>query len=499
MLHLHVGQEAAAARPGRVVDVERERAEHRRALVAGVCDGCGVRSTPGGATLKVCSACDSVAYCGADCQKRAWKEHKQLCKALREMAASAAPPAGARFTNENVARAPLQPPSPPLPAARCDGCGAVEGGGGGGGAAGGAVAAVPVVLASCACNTAVFCGRACQAAAWPAHKAACAAARKKAPPPLDWSIGDYAGSDLLTFARTTIAGVDNAHEMLQAFCDFSSISFAPPAGFGFEGAGMKADVLTHAPKPLEHAIYLMSLGAIAYSLVFETLGGSARVYLCFMGSYTVGQWLAPQPPPAALPQMRGALARAHSRWGGGRFLSLTELANFCDALTELQAASEAASNDLLERHPLPVVRRAQLLFDKNSPRAEPPLSRWVIDVQRANPTYPGNITIFFPELPEDGHCFTVSMPPLRVSTNSRHVGEDFSLTMSPAVSARFVNAHLALCGVLPTAESVLTLLFWRCWKSVSVQTAWRATAAIMRKGALETGEAGGGGAGKSRR
>ena len=223
-------------------------------------------------------------------------------------------------------------------------------------------------------------GRDCQRGAWPAHKAACAAARKKTLE-LDWTIGDYAGSDLLTFARSSISHIENAHDLLQSFADFARVSFGAPAGTGFLGAELKTSVLANAPKALEHAIYFMTLGAIAYSFVFETLGGKARVYLSFLGSYSLGEWLRPQPPRIGEVPLQWAMARAHARWGGGRFLSLAELEEFCDALTELQAASEEASADLLERLPIPAVRRAQLLYNEKQPMAESPVSRWVGDVQ----------------------------------------------------------------------------------------------------------------------
>jgi hypothetical protein len=127
----------------RVIDVTRQREDGRRLLAeTGACGSCGARGSPA-AKLKLCSACETVAYCNAACQQQEWKEHKSMCKAMREVASVAAPPAVVSFTNRNVARAPLLPPGPPQPAARCDACGAVEREG-------------VVALASCACNTAVY-------------------------------------------------------------------------------------------------------------------------------------------------------------------------------------------------------------------------------------------------------------------------------------------------------------------------------------------------------
>jgi len=41
-----------------------------------VCDHCGVESSD----TKICAVCKTVRYCGRDCQRQAWKTHKENCK-----------------------------------------------------------------------------------------------------------------------------------------------------------------------------------------------------------------------------------------------------------------------------------------------------------------------------------------------------------------------------------------------------------------------------------
>lgn len=43
---------------------------------ASSCAHCGTRSE----TLRRCARCKEVSYCGADCQKKAWKAHKNSCE-----------------------------------------------------------------------------------------------------------------------------------------------------------------------------------------------------------------------------------------------------------------------------------------------------------------------------------------------------------------------------------------------------------------------------------
>lgn len=42
------------------------------------CSHCGKQAQEGAALLR-CSACKQTRYCGAECQKAAWKLHKKTC------------------------------------------------------------------------------------------------------------------------------------------------------------------------------------------------------------------------------------------------------------------------------------------------------------------------------------------------------------------------------------------------------------------------------------
>lgn len=48
--------------------------------VGGTCSHCHKQVE----VLNRCSACKSVAYCGKECQKEDWKNHKAVCKAKRK-------------------------------------------------------------------------------------------------------------------------------------------------------------------------------------------------------------------------------------------------------------------------------------------------------------------------------------------------------------------------------------------------------------------------------
>jgi TPR repeat protein len=48
---------------------------HERAYVSACCMGCGATRK-----LKTCSKCNVARFCGAECQRSTWTEHKPHCK-----------------------------------------------------------------------------------------------------------------------------------------------------------------------------------------------------------------------------------------------------------------------------------------------------------------------------------------------------------------------------------------------------------------------------------
>ena len=48
-----------------------------------ICDECGKFKAQKGREVKICSRCKLVAYCGVDCQAKAWPKHRHGCVAKK--------------------------------------------------------------------------------------------------------------------------------------------------------------------------------------------------------------------------------------------------------------------------------------------------------------------------------------------------------------------------------------------------------------------------------
>ncbi len=88
--HMAMSRQEAAAVAADVA-VAAEKVEAAAAAAAGtaeeaaaVCAACSASSTPDGKplALRLCSACKNVRYCGAQCQRKHWKVHKQRCAGI---------------------------------------------------------------------------------------------------------------------------------------------------------------------------------------------------------------------------------------------------------------------------------------------------------------------------------------------------------------------------------------------------------------------------------
>eukprot|EP00667_Euglena_gracilis_P022060 EG_transcript_24363 len=52
---------------------------------AGQCENCGALSSPAQGPLMKCGQCQAVWYCGADCQRAHWQEHRGSCVPHRRL------------------------------------------------------------------------------------------------------------------------------------------------------------------------------------------------------------------------------------------------------------------------------------------------------------------------------------------------------------------------------------------------------------------------------
>lgn len=57
------------------------KAQPHRTSAAGTCGGCGAGEGEGGTVLMQCAKCRKQMYCGRECQKKDWREHKLVCRA----------------------------------------------------------------------------------------------------------------------------------------------------------------------------------------------------------------------------------------------------------------------------------------------------------------------------------------------------------------------------------------------------------------------------------
>ena len=104
------------------------------------CNTCGKMDT----NLKKCGACGRSWYCSQDCQRKDWKEHKKVCKALKKNV-----PASSSLTSQSDATETT-----------CGGCKRESSS-----------------LRPCPCHKVAYCSTNCQRTDWTRHKVDCTAAK----------------------------------------------------------------------------------------------------------------------------------------------------------------------------------------------------------------------------------------------------------------------------------------------------------------------------------
>jgi hypothetical protein len=59
---------------------EKDNGKTKQTPPEDACASCGMKDGGGDDTLKRCVGCKKALYCGKECQKTDWKNHKGMCK-----------------------------------------------------------------------------------------------------------------------------------------------------------------------------------------------------------------------------------------------------------------------------------------------------------------------------------------------------------------------------------------------------------------------------------
>lgn len=281
---------------------------------------------------------------------------------------------------------------------------------------------------------------------------------------VDWSVDDGGAQCLSSMLKRAAFGD----------CDSLVMSVAALLGVGDPHAGSEvihrdefsASVLRTVTRDV-HAQYYVFCNAASFSFLFETRAGRARVWMAWVANdapgfegYTSAQWAAARPARGWSP----GLVAAHARWGGSRELDDAGLRALVAAVLELQDATDAVAAGLCASLSPALVEAERAWMEARRESRTPrgavlanagPAAEWTRAVMHS-PGYPSTVSV----VPPIGDC------PLAVLSNGAWRGPLFHLSAPTPVVNRFVDAHLALTGQLPSAHTYLQALHHVHWRNI---------------------------------
>lgn len=293
---------------------------------------------------------------------------------------------------------------------------------------------------------------------------------------IDWTVLDkpaHVGIDDIVL-KSPLGKLDRCDEFVSKLQHaLSDGQFMPTQCFDTQ---MAQQIVAHADKL--HAIYFIGCDVVGHELVLEAQKGRARVFQSYIKDevtigpvtpytrpddvsssivkvgYTAAEWAASTPVPGWSVETK----TAHTRWGGCKELTITELREFLSLWVEVQKAGKELVKALLKRLP-EKVQAAQRKFESGMQHGQEtdgsPVAQLARDIKHnistVSTTYGPKGSVIF--------------------SNGSYIGEPFSITIPAEEDARFSKAFTSLTGVAPNSATYFALLTFVDWERAGAMNA----------------------------